>query len=308
MAERKGTLEKMVNEKNILVLGGNGYLGSKVVDRLIFEGYKVVCTKRANSSVHRVQHSSEIEWIFATEIDIENAMKNNRFYCVVNLVCKYGRESELYDDVLEANIEFPLKVLDLAVRYKIKHFITIGTGLPTNFNFYSVSKNLFNEFGKFYSNNYSIDFSSIKLEMFYGGDEPRDRFLPSVIEKMIKGDTVDVTLGTQHRDIVLVNDVVDAILLVIKNIPNGYSEIPVGTGYAPRISEIIDFIWEKCEKKSVVNKGIIPMRKNEPDCVADTSKIKEIGDWTPVKWETGIALMIDEIKKDIMENTDENID
>ena len=140
--------------------------------------------------------------------------------------------------------------------------------------------------------NHDIDFYNLKLEMFYGKDEPRDRFIPSIIDKMVKGEEVNVTLGTQRRDIVAVEDIIRAIMAVIGSDLHGYQEIPVGTGTAPTISELVDYIWEQTGRRSAVHKGAVPMRENEPDCVADTSKLSELMEWKPVDWKTGIGNMI----------------
>ena len=215
------------------------------------------------------------------------------------MACNYGRSNVLYDDVLDANIEFPLKVLNMAVEHGTKHFITIGTGLPDNFNMYSFSKKMFGEFGQFYVDNHGIDFECLLLEMFYGADEPWDRFLSSVIIKMIKGEDVNITIGTQKRDIISSYDIVKAILAVIDNTPSGYNEIPVGTGISPSISEIVDFIWEETGKRSKVNKGVVPMRKNEPSCVADITKISSLCNWNPVFWKDGLKQMINSMQKEI---------
>jgi CDP-paratose synthetase len=76
----------------------------------------------------------------------------------------------------------------------------------------------------------------------------------------------------------------------------GYWEIPVGTGIAPTISEVIDYLWEKTGKKSKVNKGAIPQRKNEPDCVADNSMLLSIGPWSPAFWKDGLEQMIIQLR------------
>lgn len=281
---------------NILVLGGNGYLGSKVVKRLLKENNNVTCTKRPSSDLSRNQ-TTKINWIPATIDAIETATKYQNFDFVLNMVCNYGRSNVLYGDVLEANLEFPLKVLNQCVEQGIKNFLTIGTGLPDELNMYSFSKKMFSDAGKFYVDKHGINFYNMKLEMFYGADEPADRFLPSIILSMINGNEVDTTLGYQKRDIIAVEDIVDAIMMVMESNLSGYCEVPVGTGNAPTISEVVEYIWDKTGNKSKWNKGTVPMRKDEPDCVADITLLKTIGKWEPMEWKKGIYNMIEEIEK-----------
>lgn len=283
---------------NILILGGNGYLGSKVVNYLLCEGHKITCTKRETSDISRLQ-GKRLNWIPASVDAVEVAMGYERFDWVINMACNYGRSTVLYDNVLEANIEFPLRVLNKAAEYKVKNFLTIGTGLPDYFNMYSFSKSMFGSFGEFYVEKQGSNFYDLKLEMFYGSDEPSDRFISSVVHDMLMGKEVNITLGIQKRDIIWVEDIVNAVAMVFHaNIP-GYHKISVGTGASPSISEIVEYIWEETGFCSKLNKGVIPMRDQEPDCIADTSFLSSIGKWNPVDWRTGLHRMIEDVRREM---------
>lgn len=287
---------------NILVLGANGYLGSKIVHALSKKNISVVCTKRTKSNLMRLDdllNDEKIKFIPASVEAIEAALQYTYFDWVINLACNYGRSNGLYDTVIESNIEFPLKVLDKVTERGIRKFLTIGTGLPDHFNMYSFSKRMFSEFGKFYAEKQNIDFLVMKLEMFYGSDEPKERFIPGLIYDMLDGRTVNVTLGTQKRDIIAVNDIIYAITQIIlrKHDMGGYITIPVGTGIAPTIWELVDFIWNETGQKSSVNRGAIPMRKGEPDCIADTQVLNKLIPWNPIFWEDGIRQMIQDIRR-----------
>lgn len=284
---------------NILVLGATGYLGNKLVHRLSAGGHYIVCTKRADSDITRLSDlidNKRIKMISADIEAIEAALQCERFDWILNMASNYGRADTLYETVIASNIEFPLNVLNAATEKGTSKFLTIGTGLPEQLNMYSFSKKIFNEFGKFYAEKRSIDFYSLQLEMFYGSDEPRDRFLPGLIYSMLVGEEVNTTLGIQKRDIISVSDVLLAIENVMSSKLRGYCEIPVGTGCAPTIAEIVDYIWDETGRKSVVNKGAVPMREQEPDCIADISVLEQIGEWKPLFWKDGLKQMIEEMR------------
>lgn len=286
---------------NILILGGNGYIGSKITREFVNSGHSVVCTKRPGSNLSRLAEIKDIvKWIPASIDGVESAIQYMAFDYVLNLACNYGRNTILYDDVLNANIEFPLKILNIVVEHGTKNYLTIGTSLPYDLNMYSFSKKMFSEFGRFYADKHNINFNSLLLEMFYGADEPENRFWPSIITKMIKGEPVETTVGTQHRDIISSEDIVKAVMMVVNSNLKGYHEIPVGTGEAPTISEIIDYIWVRTGEKSEVRKGAIPLRKDEPDCVADTLMLSTMGKWSPISWKEGINDMIEVMRKTLI--------
>lgn len=282
---------------NVLILGGNGYIGSKVTHMLYDAGHSIVCTKRIKSDLSRLNDiKNEIKWIPASIDGLKSALQYMYFDYVLNMACNYDRNTILYDNIIDANIEFPLNVLNTVVAYGTKKYLTIGTGLPDKLNMYSFSKKMFSEFGRFYVEKHRITFHSLLPEIFYGADEPGNRFLSSIISKMINGEPVETTLGTQHRDIISSDDIVKAILLTMYSNLEGFHEIPVGTGVAPTISEIVDFIWDKTGRKSKVYKGSIPVRMDEPDCVADTSTLQSLGEWNPMPWKKGLADMINTLE------------
>lgn len=280
-----------------LILGGNGYIGSKVVHSLIADGHEVVCTRRIHSNLSRLKDiEDKVIWIEANVDALDSMLPAGEIDFVLNMACNYGKGNVDCDAIIEANMEFPLRILNWAVDKGIRNFLTLGTGLPATFNIYTFSKKMYESFGSFYAEKRQINFLCLKLEMFYGADEPRDRFLPSVIYRMLKGEEVYTTEGWQKRDIISVNNVIEAILIAIKSNFQGYVEIPVGTGEDPSVWEIIDFIWNETGKQSVVYKGAIPMRPDEPDSVADVTLLRQLGEWNPIDWKSGIKLMIQEMK------------
>ena len=120
---------------NILILGGNGYLGSKVARKLIQEGHSLTGTKRQNSDLSRLRDLKHaIEWIPASVDTVEQTVNYTKFDWIINTACSYEREQLSYDHVIESNMEFPLRVLNIAVRQDVPNFLTIGTGLPDEFN------------------------------------------------------------------------------------------------------------------------------------------------------------------------------
>lgn len=283
---------------NILVLGGNGYLGSKLIAQLVQKKENVFSTIREQSNLSRLNEvKNNINFVKAEYTDIKRLLSNEKIDCVVNMVCDYGKKCNR--DMIYSNLMFPLEVLELASTYKVDQFIAIDTALPKDLNLYSFTKNSFSEYGKFYSEKYGINFVDLKVQMYYGFDEPQDRFIPATIRKMICGDIVNTTYGTQLRDIIAVEDVVNLIVEIIYRQLRGFNSIDIGTGIAPAISELVDFIWEKTGRKSVVNKGAIPMRPNEPNCIADMSIVHRILEYKSIYWKDGINKMIDDIRRDI---------
>ena len=298
----------------ICILGGTGYLGKKIIASLIEDGNIVFCVYRKNSKSKKIfENEEKVKYVVSDYIVLRDLFANNKFDCIINASCTYVKNTRI-DDVVESNLIFPTRVLSLAVEsyyginsnydnyYKNNNyhdkqlrFISIGTGLPDNFNIYTYTKKQFNKLGHFFSNEYGMEFINIELENYFGENEPRDRFLPSVIEKLKNNQDVPLTQGEQLRDFVYVNDVIDAIILLVnkKDVPP-YLDVPLGSGQAPSIKEFITYIKDVMHSDSELQFGKVPLRPNEPSSYANLAMFHMLGGIIKYSWKDGILKMLKE--------------
>lgn len=262
---------------NILLLGATGYLGSNIAYKLSQENHDLIC------SVRRTSDTARLEPLNATFIsnepgEIELTLKHARIDWIINGVCTYKENETLYEDMLDSNVVFPLKVLNLAIKYNVKNYMTMGTSLPDELTSYSFTKHRFSEFGKYLSAGNGINFADLQLEMFYGGlFEPENRFLKQCRKTLLEDKDLALTEGYQKRDIVRVEDIVMIIAKLIQSdYVKGYQILPIGSGENHSIREIVSFMKHELGSKSGLHYGVIPDRINEPDTLSDISWYKEI--------------------------------
>ncbi len=263
---------------NVLLLGSTGYLGGNIVKALSNEGHRVYCVVRRTSDTSRLKGLPNVQMISNDPGQIELTFEQGDISWVINGVCTYKPNASLYGDMLESNVIFPLSVLNLSIKHHINNFMTIGTGLPDDFNVYSFTKAKFSDFGKFLSHHDGVNFADLKLEMFYGGDfEPDSRFLRSCKLKLMSNAPVDLTEGKQKRDIIRVEDVTGIICsLIDSDFVKGYCVLPVGSGESHSIREILQYMKFKSESLSELRFGKIPARNGEPDTQANIEWYKNI--------------------------------
>lgn len=276
-----------------LVFGGTGYLGSKVVKELLKQNKSVCVFKRTHDYGFLADVKNEVEFITGDIHCVEEYLCDNQIDWILNFVGVYEKSGTDIAIIVQGNIMFELQLLNLAVKYNVTNFLTIDTGLPKNFNLYSFTKDKFNEFGKYYSHRYHINFYDIKLEMFYGKDEPNNRFLPLCVEKMKTNQTLELTEGTQQRDIMHIEDVVAAILAIMRSELKNYNEISVGSGESHSIREIIEYMHEISNSKSELRYGVIPMRHEEPNTKADLTILNSIGFQPKYDWKSGLKTLFE---------------
>lgn len=298
----------------ICILGGTGYLGNRIIDALIKADNQVYCICRKDSkSEKKYVNEKKVIYVVSDYIVLRDLFKNTKFDCIINSSCTYMKNARI-DDVVESNLIFPMRVLSLAVENyyginsdynnysKIKNhndkqlrFISLGTGLPNNFNLYTYTKKQFNRLGHFFSNEYGMEFVNLELENYFGENEPKNRFLPSVIEKLKNNEDIPLTQGEQLRDFVYVNDVINAICLLVdkKQVPP-YMDVPLGSGDAPSIKELIIYIKETMNSKSDLQFGKVPLRPNEPSSYANLAMYNMLGGKIEYSWQEGIKKMLHE--------------
>jgi len=125
------------NDIKILVTGGTGFIGSHLIERLLEEGYEVVCLdnfndyynpqiKRNNIKPYlREKRFNLIEADIRDKDILEKVFEKYRFQKIIHLAAQAGvrfslKQPNLYVDV---NVNGTLNLLELSREYKIKNFI-----------------------------------------------------------------------------------------------------------------------------------------------------------------------------------------
>lgn len=284
----------------VLVVGGTGYLGRHIIRKLSEAGYSVTCTYLEGEKLERISViSDDILFVRCDLKEIQHLLHLYDFEWIINLAALYEKDTTTVSSIINVNTILGLQLLAVACENHVKNFLTIDTSLPDNFNLYSFTKKRVADFGKFLSEREGINFINIKLEMFYGKDEPENRFISMCIKKLKLNEPIPLTNGTQIRDIIHISDVVNIIFIVLQKKLSGYKDIPVGTGGGVSIREMVEYMRMCINSKSLLQFGKIEKRKDEPDCIADIEKLFEIiGNYRFLyDWKSGLNQVINEEEK-----------
>ncbi len=300
----------MKNEQRIIITGGNGFIGSALLDVLILFNYKPIVLDKKKSK------NKEVDFFIGDFFDkklLNKIIKKNDI--VIHLACTtIPATSELnrQKDVRE-NIIGTLNLLDVCAQKQIKKFIFVSSGgtvygnigkkkakenMPCNpINSHGVMKLTIENYIKIYSRLYNLKYVILRGANPYGGKSKKTQGIIDVFfDKIQKQQNLEIWGdGSVVRDYIYIDDFIDAFLLIIKN--NIFNKIyNIGTGKAHSINDIIKII------SKILNKKIkVKYKQNRnfdlPYNVLDVSLIQKELNWqAKTSLKKGLSLMYENIK------------
>ena len=283
-----------MNQKQILVTGANGFLGSNISSYFLRQGYEVYGLVRKNSNLDRLSgilNSSHFHLLIIDELsDFER--QGNLPQIAIHTATLYGRLNESEAEIDEANHVFPMRILALK---GLKAFINSDTFIPDSYEkgdryyLYAKTKKDFLQEAKSYSKTHGIQLVNLRIYQMFGPHDNATKFLPNIITQLLEQkSSIDLTLGQQKRDFIYIDDVVKAFACAVEKLPvfGDYEHFEIGTGESISIKQAVETLASISGYLGELNFGALPYSNNElMDSKADLSNNAKLG-W---KAETGLA-------------------
>lgn len=275
----------------ILLTGVTGYLGSHLAEAFLNKGHEVVALKRKSASLRRIE--SILPRISLHDLDALHSGEvfkcHGKIDAVIHTAASYGRNSESASQMVEANLGFPLRLMDAAIASGVRLFVNADTSLDKFLNAYSLSKAQLVEWGRHLSQQKKIQFLNLRLEHFYGMGDDDSKFTTYVIKNcLLNVPELKLTLGEQKRDFIYIDDVVAAYLLLLENrekLTGWFLEFDVGSGEAVTIREFVELACRLTDSTTGLNFGARPYRSGEAMLSqANTGPLRQLG------WRCGYTL------------------
>lgn len=280
--------------KTILITGATGYLGSKLAVHFQ-DKYKIKILKRSFDDISRIRSFiNKIQFYNIDKTPIANAF-NDKVDIIIHTATLYGRNDEQLFEIVECNLKYPLTLLNVAVKRQVEYFINTDTVLPRMTNEYSLTKKQFLEWLIYYKKR--IKTINVKLEHFYGPEDNDSKFITYLVKNMLQHtESIKLTKGTQKRDFIYIDDLINFYSVLLKNIDSiksGYTEFHVGSGVNYTIKEVVEKVKELTNSITKPDFGALPFREHELiESKVDIEPLKEFG-WVPkIRLEEGLKKLI----------------
>lgn len=273
---------------NILITGAGGFLGSALARRLSEMDHQVSLLVRKNTDFYRLTDLSTYK-IGRCEADeeITQFISDVSPDAVIHTACCYGRDGESTLKIIDSNLRFGTLILNAINSFEKKvSFINTGTVLSRDVSLYALTKIQFEELGIYETkhSNKNTQFINIKLQHMYGPGDDASKFTSYVINACRNNvSKLPLTLGEQRRDFIYIDDVVDAYITILENLPKleKAQQIELGSGEAPCLRDFVETVHKLTDSKTELLFGQIPYRENDAMCiVANIDILKKLG-WIP---------------------------
>jgi len=297
----------------IAISGSTGFLGRALLSRLDSSGFNILGIKRFSNPLNlNSTLNGDNSRLVANEFELFNFFQmNGDIKVVIHAATNYGRDnSELFNSttsVFWSNVEFPMKLMEEAIRIKCNLFINIDSFFSSEYSEYqylanySLSKKHFREWGSLCANEQLIRFVNIRLFHLYGPGDSLSKFVPIIINRCLSNEDIDLTDGLQKRDFIYIDDAVNAIDSIIKSEcgkPKGYASYDLGTGQTQSIRKLVEDVKKICASSSKLNFGSLPKRIGEfADSCANIEPLSRLGWSACTNLDKGLKSTIDYIKK-----------
>lgn len=302
---------------NILITGGNGFLGFNLIKRLLIENHKLFVfskdTSNLDNIINQIQFGcgytkdlisfKEDIIAFSPDIVIHCGWSGGNSYTELNDL------KQIYDNI-EPGIEF-LKILNQLP--KKPKFIGFGSileygkySLPANelqkenpIDLYGLSKLTFKNYSQMLCNLWGMDWIWVRPCYIYGPHDVKTRLVPSLISKFLKGEDVTLDECNKKIDYLYIDDFVDLIhRLIVSNYTGIFN---VSSGVAYDLKNVINIIYSLSNSNSKIVFDPTLNRKFASSYICgDNNKITNIFLLSPkVDLKTGLLRTINYYKNEL---------
>jgi len=293
-----------LKDKKVIVVGGNGYLGSFLVKALKEQEADVFIISR-NCEASNSQFIVDITNFEETNTIIQKIKPDIVYHLAANI--SRNRDFSIYENMAAVNVQGTLNILK-SLEDIDAHFIFTSSSeiygnnespfhenqIPKPVSPYSLSKINAEMLIQTYCKNHQKKFTNLRVFNFYGENMPEEFFIPQMINSLKNEEDFLMTKGEQVRDFLYVSDVVSALILSAQN-TNAYGEtMNVCSGEGTKLSTLASAVNSTMKTKAKIMLGAIPYRDNEVwEMIGDNSKIKNIIGFKPsISIEKGIEIVI----------------
>lgn len=283
--------------QKVLVTGGAGFVGSRVVAALSACGAEPVALVRRGAWPEADGNAEVVEADFHDAATMGHALRRIQPSALVHAAWQLAPGTAyLRDPANLAELSASLQLFALAEEHGCKRIVGIGTcleyepsdrpapeGTPLRpQTLYGASKAALFIAAQAWAATAGVSFAWARLYFPFGPGEAPHRLIPSVVNALLRGERVATTAGLQRRSFLFVDDAADAVAAITLSGEEG--AFNVGSDEALSVREVVARLAASIGQPDLLDIGALEQRPGEPDVLwADTTRLRTNLKWRPRK-------------------------
>tara|TARA_Y100001970_G_C14211565_1_gene847249 strand:- start:823 stop:1746 length:924 start_codon:yes stop_codon:yes gene_type:complete len=305
----------MRTKKNVLIVGGSGFIGHHIILKIINLRYNVYCLSK-NKIKNKIKN------VIYIRQDLNN---KNKLFKSINLI-KFDYviysagyiQHEVFDkkgfEYISYNIKnFNNLIESIDLKY-VKKFINISSSdeygiskAPQKESQYGIQLTPYSILKKYNSSllktlnlKYKLNYLNVFTFLVYGPGQNIDRLIPAMITNFLNDKLFVLKNPKFNRDLLYIEDYVDLIIKLLRSKKITNMNINIGSGKVINLTKLAKIIYSKIKRGNLnIPENNIITNSDVKDLYPNLKKLKtHIKDWKPkFNLDYGLNLTIEYYKK-----------
>lgn len=276
--------------RSALITGVSGFIGGKLAERLLANGWTVHALVRESSArpdlplVRFHVYDGEVE-------NLTTILREASPDVVFHLASLYlaDHRPDQVDPLIASNILLPTQLAEAMTAAGARHLVNTGTAWQhfgteayNPVNLYAATKQACVDILRYYHNARGLSIATLKLFDTYGAGDKRRKLLQLLVDAALSGECLSMSPGEQIVDLIHVDDAVNAFAAAAERLlsaERALNEEYLISGQRLSIRELVALVEAVLGKRVDARFGERPYRVREVMMPVATSPDCELPGW-----------------------------
>jgi nucleoside-diphosphate-sugar epimerase len=284
-----------------LLTGATGFLGSRLVKRLLDDGFEVRALSSGTARDRLANLGSRVGWYGLSDDDVAQATRGVDLF--FNLAVAYDRPAFGQAHIDFVNVVLPLRVIAALNARDRSAACVLGDSFFRKFPIsataqprYTASKLEMARRVNALPAGGPCRVAMLMIEQVYGPGDNLDKIFPRITRQLLQhAPRIALTPGDQRRDFIHIDDIIDAAMVVGRDLPPGRVTIECGSGESTPVRDVFERLKSLTGSSSELGFGDMPHDQTIPNSTGDVAWLIEHGWRCKISLDHGLRELVADV-------------